>query len=142
VVALAVLSTGPAVAGPYTDELAKCLVKSTSDADKTYLVKWIFASMTLHPDVRAVANVSDAQREDLNRNAGKLVERLLTEGCPSETQDAVKNEGPGTLQAGFQVLGEVATRRLFSDPSVVKGMADFGRHIDKQKIEKLLGPMP
>ena len=37
--ALAALSSGPAVAGPYSDELAKCLVRSTTDADKNYLVK-------------------------------------------------------------------------------------------------------
>ena len=83
--ALAVLSPESALAGPYGDELAKCLVKSTTDADKTYLVKWLFAAAALHPDVKSIASVSDAQRDELNKNAAKLFERLLTESCRSRS---------------------------------------------------------
>lgn len=139
-VSLAVLPSGSAVAGPYSDELAKCLVKSTTEADKNYLVKWIFAAAALHPAVKPIASVTDEQREELTRNAAKLFERLIGESCRSETQDALKYEGPSTLQASFMVLGQVAARGLFSDPGVARGMADLGKHIDKKKLEGLLGP--
>jgi hypothetical protein len=33
VLSLVVLSARPALAGPYADELAKCLVRSTTEAD-------------------------------------------------------------------------------------------------------------
>lgn len=137
---LALLSSGPALAGPYSDELSKCLVRSTTDDDKNYLVKWMFAAVTVHPAVRSIASVSDAQREELNRNAAKLVERLLTESCRNETREAVKYEGPGTLQASFQVLGQVAGRGLFADPGVIRSMSAFENYFDTAKLNRLLAP--
>ena len=137
---LVLLSPELAVAGPYSDELAKCLVRSTTDADKNYLVKWIFAAAALHPAVKSIASVSDAQRDELNKNTAKLVERLVTESCKSETREAVRYEGSSTFQASFQVLGQVAGRGLFSDPGVARSMGDFEKHFDKQKLERLLSP--
>ena len=52
-------------------------------------------SAALHPAVGSIASVSDAKRDELNRNAAKIVERLLTESCRSETRNALKHEGSG-----------------------------------------------
>ena len=41
---LASLATEPALAGPYSDDLTKCLVRSTTNADRNALVKWMFAT--------------------------------------------------------------------------------------------------
>ena len=138
--ALAVLPSDPAGAGVYSDELAKCLVRSTTDADKTYLMRWLFASMSVHPAVRSIALVSDAERAELNKNAARLFEKLITETCMTQTQEAVKYEGPGTLQSSFEVLGAVAGRGLMSDPGVAKSMAEFANYLDKQKLERVFGP--
>jgi hypothetical protein len=139
-VPLAVLSPHRAIAGPYSDELAKCLVRSTTDSDKNYLVKWMFASAALHPEVKSIAAITDAQRDELNRNAARLFERLITDSCLTETQEALRFEGRVTIQSSFQVLGQVAARGLFSDPAVAKSMTDFSNYLDKQKLEKVFGP--
>ena len=139
-VAFALAALSPALAGPYGDELAKCLVKSTTDADKTYLVKWLFAAAALHPDVKSIASVSDAQRDELNKNAAKLFERLITESCRSETQEAVKYEGPSTLESSFNVLGQVAARGLFSHPAVATGTGELTNYVDRQKLESVFRP--
>jgi hypothetical protein len=139
-VALTMLSPDSTGAGPYSDELATCLVRSTTDADKNYLVKWMFAAAALHPAVKSIASVSDAERDDLNKNAAKLFERLVTDSCKTETQDAVKFEGPGTLQTSFEVLGQVAGRGLLSDPAVARSLADFASYLDKKKLEQTFGP--
>jgi len=116
--ALAVLPSEPAVAGIYSDELAKCLVRETTDGDRTFLVKWIFASASVHPAVRSIASVSDADRTELNKKVAKLVEKLLTESCKNETQEALKYEGP----------------------TVARSKTEFANHLDKQKFEKLFAP--
>jgi hypothetical protein len=139
-VGLVMLSPDSAIAGPYSDDLAKCLVKSTTDADKNSLVKWMFAAASLHPAVKSIASVSDAERDDLNKNAAKLFERLVTESCRAETQEAVKYEGPSTIQTSFEVLGQVAGRGLLADPAVARSLADFANYLDKKKLEQLLGP--
>jgi hypothetical protein len=82
-----------AIAGPFADEMAKCLVSSTSPQDRTLLVRWIFSLMAMHPDLTAMANVSDKQRVDLTKQTGQLFQRLLLDSCRSQTQTALQNEG-------------------------------------------------
>jgi hypothetical protein len=136
---LALLASQSATAGPYSDEMAKCLVTSTSETDKNFLVKWMFAAASLHPAVKSISSISDAQRNEMNVKTAKLFERLLTESCKSQVQQAIKYEGQSTIESAFQVLGQVAARGLFSDPSVNGFIAQLGNHIDKQKLESVIG---
>jgi hypothetical protein len=132
----------PTSAGPYGDDLAKCLVKSSSDADRNMLVKWFFAGAALHPEIRDIATITEAQREALNRQAAALFERLLTQACKTELQEAVKYEGAVVFRSSFQVLGQVAGQGLFSHPAVNAGMQDFTKYLDMGKLAALMGTPP
>jgi len=139
-VGLRVLSAAPALAsGLYTDELSKCLVRSTTTADKTLLVKWIFSTMALHPDVKGLAKVSDDQRTELSKETARLFEGLLTHACLSQSREAMKYEGQSALEASFSVLGQVAAREIFADPRVTSGMAEFAKFFDGERLKKDLG---
>ena len=135
----ALLASAPAQAGPFSDELGKCLVASTTTADKHALVKWMFSTAALHPAVKSIASVTPAERSGFNRDTARLFERLVTESCKLQTQQAMKYEGAAALQTAFQILGQVAARELFADPAVAGGMADLERHFDRQKLEQALG---
>jgi hypothetical protein len=128
----------PALAGTYADEMGRCLVKSTSPADRTALVRWLFAAGAAHPEVVSIVSVSAAQREQLNRSIATLLERLLTESCRAQTLDAIKYEGRGAFEAAFQVLGQVAGRELFTHPAVASSMGEVDRYLDKKKLEGLV----
>lgn len=140
VLGIAIVQATPAHAGPYADELSKCLVRSTSSDDKALLVQWIFAIMVLHPQVSRLATVSDAQRAELSKGAAALFQNLLTRSCLSETREALKYEGNSTIEASFRVLGQVAARELFANPKVAAGMADFTKYIDQKSLENALRP--
>ena len=122
---------GLASAGVYGDDMSKCLVRSTSTEDQTQLVTWVFAAISAHPAVRAMSNLSEAQRQDYTRKAGALMQRLMTVDCRKETVAALKYEGPGAIGPAFGLLGQTAMRGLMSDPSVNKGMAALGDNIDE-----------
>ena len=128
-------STGVLAAGPYTDDLSKCLVKVTTDADRTVIVQWLFAMIALHPSVKSMATVSDADRTALTQKAAGVMEHLLTVSCQSETRDAVKYEGNGAVETSFNVLGQVAARDLLSNPQVAAGVADLQKFIDAEKSQ-------
>lgn len=134
------LSISPAHAGPYSDDLAKCLVESTTTSDKNALVKWMFAMAALHPAVKSIASITEAERTQSSRDTAQLFERLLTESCRTQTRQAVKYEGATALQTGFQMLGQVAARELFADPGVARGLADLENHIDSQKMKQAIDP--
>jgi hypothetical protein len=134
------LSPDRAWAGPYGDEMSKCLVAATSDKDKTVLVRWLFAGVTVHPDVSDVSAVTPAQRTEIFKSAGALLERLFTESCPSQVRAALQNEGPDTVREGYIVLGRVAMERLTSDPEVTKGLGETLLYMNTAKLFELFQP--
>lgn len=124
--------------GPYTDDLSKCLVKSTTDADRTLLVQWMFAMASLHPAVKSMSAMSDAERTEVTRKTAGIMEHLLTVSCQPEAQQALKYEGNSAIEASFNVLGQVAGRELFSNPQVAAGIGDLEKFIDGDKLKKAL----
>ncbi len=134
-----VLGSVSASAGPYSDDLSRCLVRSTGDEEKRTLVKWIFAAVALHPEVADISSVTPAQRTEMTRNTAKIFEKLLADSCRTEVQQAVQYEGPQTIGSSFQVLGQVAARELFSNPNVAANMADLGKYIDQKRIAEAMG---
>lgn len=126
-------------AGPFTDDMAKCLVKNTTQGDKEALIKWIYAAMSAHPSVKALSNVSTKQGESLNKGAADLMMELLTQRCKVETQQAIKNEGETAIRASFQILGQVAMQDLMGNPAVTKYIGGITTFVDKKSLEEAFG---
>ena len=140
IVALLVISglmSTTANAGIYGDDMAKCLVRSTTTQDRSVLVKWIFAAAASNPEVKSMVSVTEHQRNKLNKSIAKLFERLLTDSCRKETQAAYKFEGKATISSSFNLLGQVAGRELFSDPNVTKSVSGLAQYIDQKKMSDL-----
>ena len=125
-------------AGPFADSLGKCLVTSTTNAEKTMLVQWVFATISLHPGVQSLASVTPERRTQANKDAAHLFERLLTEACRTETIQAVKYEGTQTIEMSFGLLGQEAMRELFNEPKVAAGLEEFAKNIDPAKMKPVL----
>ena len=66
-VTLSIMTSMHAVAGPYGDDMAKCLVKAASPDDQTVFIKWLFAAIALHPDVASMASISPQQRDEFSK---------------------------------------------------------------------------
>jgi hypothetical protein len=126
-------------AGPFTDDMSKCLVKNTTQEDKEALIKWIYAAMSAHPSVKALSNVSAKQGESLNKGAADLMMELLTQRCKTETQQAIKYEGEGAIRTSFQILGQVAMQDLMSHPAVTKYITGITSFVDKKSFEDAFG---
>jgi hypothetical protein len=131
------LSTTYVHAGPYGDDLAKCLVASTTKEDRASLVRWMFAAAAANPAVASIANVSPKVLAETNASTGALFMRLLTDTCKDKAKTALTYEGPATIQLSFTVLGQVAAGELFSSPEVRKAMSGLETSIDKKKLEEL-----
>jgi hypothetical protein len=127
-------------AGAYADDLGKCLVKSTSTTDRYTLMKWLFAVLAANPQVQSMANISTEQRDEIDRTVAALFQRLLTESCRNETQQAIKYEGPIVIQQSFQMFGQASMIELSSAPSVRAAMTSFNKYVDEQKIKALFPP--
>ncbi|WP_105255567.1 hypothetical protein [Pseudoalteromonas sp. T1lg75] len=134
----ALLLSSQSIAGIYTDDLAKCLVKSTSPQDRTQLVQWMFAAASAHPAVQDISNVTGQQMETANKLTAGLFMRLLTVSCKEQTRDAIRYEGPFAIQGSFEVLGQVAGQELFASPEVTQSIAGLEKYIDSSKIDDVV----
>ena len=125
-----------AVAGPFTDEMSKCIVKKTTESDKAMFIRWIYVAMSSHPDVEALSNISPEKRDQLNQEAASLIVELLTVRCKDESKQAVKYEGGDSFKAGFEQLGRVAMQGLMSHPDVKEYLSGLESYMDAEKLKK------
>ncbi len=138
VMALPLVATA-ADAGPSTEALAQCLVRSTTAEDHNVLERWIFAMVTRHPSVANMTSISDAQRAEINGKAGALFTRLLTDNCAVEVRQAYKDEGEAAIESAFSALGSTAMEDIMSDPSVQAAGSDIQPYVDNKKLQAVLG---
>ena len=76
--------------GVFTDDLSRCLVAKTSDADRTTLMRWMFAAMSMSPAISDLAQVNQAKLDLINKKAADLYSRLLLVDCRHETVAALR----------------------------------------------------
>jgi hypothetical protein len=135
VLAAGLLAAGASVAGPYSDDLAKCMVRSSTPADRAEFVKFLFSALAQHPDVSSMANISPQQMEAVSKASGQLVQRLLLQSCRSEAQQAIHYEGVQSIYFGFQFYGQAMAAELIGNPIVAAKMKDLNNYLDADKFK-------
>lgn len=130
-------SPSPSHAGPFTDDLARCLVRATTEGERVDLVRWIVAAITVHPGVKGMVGISDNRRTAETKQAADLFGELVAVRCKNETRDAINFEGESAFEAAFAVLGEVAMQTLMGDAAVNAEMTKLGEMLDQDMLESL-----
>jgi len=125
------------MAGPFGDDMAKCLVSSTSSKDNILLGRWLVRVYGEHSESKGLVYISDFDKKIIDRDVGKLFTRLLTQDCEFEAKKAYKYEGLSVMSNAFQVLGEVAGKELLEDRNVSKALKKFTEYVDYEKLEYL-----
>lgn len=118
--------------------LGQCLSDSTSGKDRKDLAKWIFVSMSAHPEIRQLGAASPEAADATQRTMGALVTRLMAENCPKEMRAAVKADGPNGAKAAFEYLGKIAMQELMTNTQVNESIGGFEKYLDKARVEKVL----
>ena len=131
------LSNQPTIAGPFGDEMARCLVTSTNNRDKNKLVKWIFRVYGEHPEVSYMVDLSDREKKIIDKDVAHIFTRLLSEDCIDETKNALDYEGDNVMFTAFSVLGQAAAKGFNDDPTVKRSINKFAEFIDIEKLNYL-----
>ena len=129
--------SGAPEAGPLTDEMSKCLVTNTSEADKTLFIQWLYAAISSHPDVKSLSNISPEVGENINRRAAELLLELLTVKCKAETEQAIEFEGKSSYRTSFGLLGRVSIQELLEHPQVAQYLASLNSYFDAEKLKNI-----
>lgn len=125
-------------AGPYTDDLTKCMIESTTMDDRIQIIKWIFLSISVHPAVKNFSSVSEDQINDSNKIYAALIIKLLTESCKEKAEKAIRYEGDLAIKTSLQILSQVAAQDLFTNKDVAAVAKNFEKYFDIEKVKSLL----
>ena len=131
------ISNKPIFAGPFGDDMSKCLVLATSSKDNSLLGRWLVRVYGEHSDSKDLTNLSDYKKEQIDKNVARLFTRLLSEDCKEETKKALKFEGDTVIFNAFRALGEVAGKELIEDKNVSKAINKFTEYVDYGKLKYL-----
>jgi hypothetical protein len=131
---LGLAAAGAARAGPYADDLSKCLAGRMSDADRTQLAVWLYEEMSANPTLKPMSNVTDAQRTDARKSVAAVVQRLLIEDCRAQASAALRNEGGGVALRSFWGIAQDSIGSLARDPAVLSNMQQIGQYFDTAKL--------
>lgn len=138
IIGLLAAAGGPAAAGVYSDELGRCLVDSTTPADRIEMIRWMAFAFATHPDLSATVTVDEAARQGTDRYVGELFTDLLVARCREQSVEALRYEGQAAIGSAFQVLGAVASGDLMGNPDVQGSLTGFMGYADMAGIEALL----
>jgi hypothetical protein len=130
-------ASAPATAGPFADDLGRCAVDASTEADRTALVRWMFVSAAANPAFADLSAVSDAERDRSLRAAAAVFDRILLRDCRRESVAAMRNEGGAGIEAGFQTLGQLAGREMMASPAGAASLARLGSYMDIAGLEVL-----
>lgn len=135
---LALLTSQAALANPGSNQLGECLKSSTNGKDRTDLARWIFISMSAHPEMSKLTTITPAIRTDADKGMAQLVTRLLLQNCAEQTRAVMQAEGGQGMLSAFRSLGEVAMMELMSNPEVSATISGYTQFLDKEKFDALL----
>lgn len=139
--ALATLLLAPAaaLAGPATAAFATCLADNTTGKDRKELAKWVFVSISSHPDLHQLSAVTPAAHKQVNQTMGALLTRLVTESCAQEARAAVQQDGNQSFEQAFTSLGRLAMQELMTNREVAANINGFVDYMDKEKFQRTFG---
>ena len=130
-----IIAVSPAIAGSATDALSTCVADNTTGKDRKDLAQWIFVAMTAHPEIQPFSNVTEANRDELDKKLAALATRLITGSCRTEAKAAIEKEGSESFNAAFGALGKLAMQELMSNPSVSSSFTRYAKYLDKAKFD-------
>ena len=117
-------------AGPFTDDFAKCLVTKTTAQEKTDLVKWIYVTISFHPQLSQMSNLSAEDVEMANIRVADYMTNVFAYKCNDELNQAIKYEGEESVFYAFELLGELAMGELMQDQGVTAASELFIQYVD------------
>jgi hypothetical protein len=124
----------PAVAGSATDALTACLADNTTGRDRKDMARWVFVGMSSHPEMKAISNVTNEDRDALDRTMATMVTRLMADNCQAQAKAAMEKDGSAAFQTAFGVIGRLAMQELMSNPEVNSSFSRFAKYIDQNKM--------
>ena len=135
--AICTLFSPTSQAGPFSDQMARCIVDKTTQPEKIMFMQWLYAGMSKHPNLAGMSTISDSQGIRFSQLTADIVIDLMTDRCGHETKQAMRYEGENAAASAFKILGQVAMKELMVDQDVNSFISGLGRYIDEDAFDEI-----
>jgi hypothetical protein len=137
--ALSLTIGAPAAAQTASDELTNCLTKHTNATDRQAMTRWVFVTMSSHPDLQPYTSTQATQEaQQIQGQMAQILTRLITESCAKETKQALRQGGPASIQKALTTVARQALTDLIAHPNVSAQLGGTVKQIDPGKWARLL----
>ena len=127
-------ATQMASASVMVDNLSNCLVKATTDTDKKVVLQWTFVALSAHPDLKAYSQVTNEQKDALDKNLAQVLQRILVNQCSAETKAVIQTDGLQAVGDSFQKLGQETGEQILKTPEIKDQYKGVIRYLDLSKL--------
>lgn len=108
----ALIVPAPAFASAESDELADCLFKNTSAADRDVMVQWAYVTIGKSSAAKAVQPIPDAKVRSVEASAQKTLTNLVLKRCAKPSMKLLVKDPKNGLQ---DTLGSLALKLVQSE---------------------------
>ncbi|RTE65874.1 hypothetical protein EH243_09285 [Amphritea opalescens] len=123
----------------HAQALETCFVDSLTGKERKALVKWMFFSLSTHPELKAYSQVSAEDLQASKKEFGSLITRLMVEDCYNESKAALRTD-PQAMQKAIARIVKLPINDLVSNTEVRATISDSAKLIDKAKIKQAFAP--
>ena len=88
----------------------------------------------LNPDLKSFSQVTDVQKEQLDKSLATVLQRILVEQCSSQTKAVIAAEGVQAVGDSFQELGKITGEEILENPEVKSQLKGVLRYVDLNKM--------
>lgn len=121
------------------DTLAACLKQHTTAADRQAMARWVFVTLSSHPDLTPYASAQASQETPrIQGQMAQTLTRLVTENCARETKQALRQGGPAHIQKALTGVARQSLTDLVAHPSVATHLGGTVGQIDPSQWARLL----
>ena len=110
----------------------------TTTQEKTDLVRWIYVTMSFHPQLMDLSNLTADDVEMVNIRVADYMTNVFAYKCNEELNMAIDYEGEESVYYAFELLGEIAMTELMEDQGVSAASELFIDYIDVSIFEQIL----
>ena len=135
-----VFAAGAAQAGPNTEKLRECVLKSTDARDQVRLIPWLLDSIGAHSKVAGKFNSTFTFEEHKASSAAAagMFQRAILTNCRAETIKAVKSDGEAAISAVYGALFEMGFSQLMTSQVVWDtAQGKIAAFVDGAKLDAL-----
>ena len=98
--------------------------------EKKDLVKWIYVTISFHPQLNQMSNLTAEDVEMANIRVADYMTNVFAYKCNDELNQAIKYEGEESILYAFELLGELAMGELMQDEGVTAASELFIEYVD------------